>query len=208
MTTLSTKSSARDLTVVGFYASGTPFSGTVNAASPHEAKIHVLADRRYSEDGGDFCVSCVIDEATGKVVDEDSSASETLLLSEVDAVENLLQQMKSIVQDPKQIILPEGTCLQKVGAFIQFFDHLLADQPDVFSDLAGGGRLIMDEDMEITFVDRKGAEHDFVPSEALGRLADLALQRQSSTAAVQLKSLVQAAGSNFDLAVHEAYGEY
>lgn len=208
MTTLSTKSSTRDLTVVGFYASGAPFSGTVNAASPHEAKIYVLADRRYSEDGGDFCVSCVIDEATGKVVDEDSSASETLLLSEVDAVEDLLQQVKSIVQDPKLTLFPEDTCLQKVGAFIQFFDHLLADQPDVFTDLASGGKLIMDEDMEITFVDRKGAEHDFVPSDALGRLVDLALQRQSTTAAVQLKSLVQAAGANFDLAVHDAYGEY
>ncbi|QWE97992.1 hypothetical protein [Cupriavidus sp. EM10] len=82
-----TPSNIRDLTIFGFYPSGQKFSGTVKAGSSFEAMIRVLADRRYSDDGGDLAVSSVIDAETGRVVDGALLSAQHDLLPEVEAIE-------------------------------------------------------------------------------------------------------------------------
>lgn len=195
MTTTTTTDAVgpRGLTVVGFFPSGEGFSDSVSARSPVEAKIRVLADCRYSGEGGDLAISCIIDDATGSAVEVGKSFEGVSLLTEHDAIEEVLQR-----------IIMAGAP-DSLAAYIEFFELLLDEAPGVFCDLAGRSA-DANEDRSVEFEDAMGESHVFVPSDALLKLADADLSHGFSVAATQLKLMVTRAGAALDWAIIDAFG--
>ena len=199
-----TPSNIRDLTIFGFYPSGQKFSGTVKAGSSFEAMIRVLADRRYSDDGGDLAVSSVIDVETGFVVDGALLSAQRDLLPEVEAIEEVVQCVTQLI--PSMLASMDGDLSDRdrLFAYTEYFGLLLAEAPLAFEGLTHGDVETSDENMTLEFEDCQGHVHHFEPAFALLALADAALKVEVTTAALQVKTLATVARSSLNMAAIDA----
>lgn len=209
MLTAATQPHARDLafTVVGFFPSGEPFSDTVVASQPQEAKIRVIAGLRYMEEGGDLEVSCVIDDATGKVVDETPLES---FLSESLALDSLVYQLREAIPGPALTFGHDGLTaaeIDKLNAYLELFELVLSDAPHALDGITVGAEGYADEDLMMRFIDSMGAEHEIIPAEALATLASTSLRLGFTPAAAQIEELARRARSAVSLAVLEGICE-
>ena len=203
------QSHARDLafTVVGFFPSGEPFSDSVVVSQPEEAKIRVVAGLRYAEEGGDLEVSCVIDETTGKVVDETPLES---FLPESFALDTLVTQLREAIPGPALMPGLDVTAfgeIDKLNAYLELFELVLSDAPHALDGIAGGVEGYDDEDLMMRFIDSMGVEHEIIPAEALMTLASTSRHLGWTPAAVQLEELARHARSAVSLAILESICE-
>ncbi|WP_049820942.1 hypothetical protein [Methylibium petroleiphilum] len=200
---------SRDLafTVVGFFPSGEGYSDTVLARDPEEAKIRVISDLRYSEEGGDLEVSCVLD-AAGKVV-EDSTADAFDMLVESDALEILITHLRETIPGPATSAADasEASEIDMLNTYLELFELVLSDAPHALDGLTIGADGYADEDLTLRFIDSMGADHEIIPAEALLHLARKSLQLGFGPAAAQIESLATRARSAVSLAVLEAICE-
>ncbi|WP_432263265.1 hypothetical protein [Cupriavidus sp. TMH.W2] len=204
-------SGVRMLTIVGNYPSGEAYSDTVQAGSSFEAMIRVLADRRYSDDGGDLEVSCIIDAQTGKVVDDRLLNAEHDLLTEVDAIEQVMEKVTALLPTLSFGALDSVHAVSGYDhllAYTEYFGLVLAEAPQAFDGLTHGAGATSDEDMTLEFEDSQGLVHQFEPAVALLALAEAALQGGMTTAALQVKTLATVARSSLNLAALDALGAY
>lgn len=199
-----TPSNIRDLTIFGFYPSGQEYSGTVKAGSSFEAMIRVLADRRYSDDGGDLAVSSVVDAETGLVVDGALLSAQHDLLPEVEAIEEVVQCVTELISTMRPRMDGQLSDRDRLYAYTEYFGLLLAEAPLAFEGLAHGAADTLDEDMTLEFEDNQGHVHHFEPASALLALADAALKVEVTTAALQAKTLATVARSSLNLAAIDA----
>ncbi|AVA38020.1 hypothetical protein ACUXAV_004874 [Cupriavidus metallidurans] len=199
-----TPSNIRDLTIFGFYPSGQKFSGTVKAGSSFEAMIRVLADRRYSDDGGDLAVSSVIDAETGRVVDGALLSAQHDLLPEVEAIEGVVQCVTDLISTMQPRMDGDLSDRDRLFAYTEYVGLLLAEAPLAFEGLTHGAMEMSDENMTLEFEDCRGHVHYFEPAFALLTLAEAALQVEVTTAALQVKTLATVARSSLNLAAIDA----
>jgi len=196
-----TQARVRALIVDGIYPSGDVFSDTVQAGSSFEAMIRVLADRRYSDDGGDLSISSVFDADTGDIVDGPLLSAQSALLSEAEAIEQVLEQVTSILSSAS---FDTDAGRGALGAYMEYFGLVLAEAPFAFEAISKGAGEMSREDMTLEYEDFQGVVHEFEPAVALLALAEVALQREVNTAALQVKTLATVARSTFNLAAIDA----
>ncbi|WP_425953121.1 hypothetical protein [Ralstonia pseudosolanacearum] len=204
-------SGARMLTIAGFYPSGQAYTDTVQAGSSHEAMIRVLADRRYSDDGGDLEVSSVIDAETGKVVDGKLLSADRDLLPEVEAIELVLEKVTELLSTTtfaSRDSTEQSSDYYRYLAYTEYFGLVLAEAPHAFEGVSHGSGATSDEDMTLVFEDSQGLEHQFEPAVALLALAEAALLGGMTTAALQVKTLATVARGTVNLAALDALGTY
>ncbi|MBG6083215.1 hypothetical protein [Rubrivivax gelatinosus] len=196
---------ARDLafTVVGYFPSGEPFSDTVVASQPQEAQTRVTAGLRYAEEGGELEVSCVIDDATGQVVDQ---APLDPLMSESMALDSLVLQLRGALPGPAQVSGLDGFTVAEIGkltAYLELFELVLSDAPFALDGITVGAEGYADEDLTMRFIDSMGVEHEIIPAEALATLAATSLRLRFTPAAAQIEELAQRGRSAVSFAVLE-----
>jgi hypothetical protein len=201
--------SASPLTVVGFYPSGDGFEGTVCAQTASEAKIRVLASQRYSDDGGDLSIACVMDE-TGHVIDDVPCSADVALLTNQEAVGALLDQASSVIlQHGGHPLAADGSDCTLLRGYIEFLECVLLAAPQVFDDLSSldlDGSIDVDE-MLVEFETSSGVVVDIQPSVALAAIADLVLFGTFSSDALQVRELASIAGVALDLACQDAFAD-
>ena len=190
---IQTSQANQNLTVVGFRPNGDSFKGTVCGATPFEAKMGLLADFRYSEDGGDLSISCVLDTSTGRLLDQVGVSSEEDLFTEVEAVDTVLFHAS------------QGGSRERIKAYLSFFEYVLTDLPEVFDGLVGGSR-VAGEDLAVQYEDLKGRTYEFLPSQALLALAEKAMKSDRSGASLQVKKMAERAGVALDRAIAATLG--
>lgn len=200
----------RPMTVVGFFPSGDGFEDTVHAKTAYEAKIRALAVQRYSEDGGDIGIVCVMD-SSGNLLDEEPSSADIDLMTDHDAVENVLCQAAQVL--PADDYTHEGATQSNsalLGAYVEFFQHVLNVASQVFENLAchGAGGPDLADEMIVEFESASGVVFDILPSKALAAVADLALSRDITAAGLQVKEMASVAGYGIDLACLDAFSDY
>ncbi|MBK4738666.1 hypothetical protein [Noviherbaspirillum pedocola] len=183
----------QNLTVVGFRPDGASYRSTVMEATPFEAKMGLLADFRYAEDGGDLSISCVLDTSTGRLLDQVGVSSEEDLFDEVEAVDTVLAHAA------------QGGRRYRMKAYLSFFEFVLSDMPEVFVGLVGGSREA-GEDLAVQYEDVDGKVFEFLPSQALLVLAEKAMKTDRSGASLQVKKLAERAGVALDRAIAAALG--
>lgn len=195
------QSGVRALTVDGIYPNGDGYSATVQARSTFEAMIRVLADCRYSDDGGDLAVSRVCDVATGAVLDKDLIPAEIALLTEVEAIGQVLEQVAGSLLTAS---FADDSSSLTLRAYTEYFDLILSYAPHALSEVSGWAGDLSEEEMTLEFEDSKGKVHEFEPAAALLVLVEVALQHGDSVAAMQAKSLATSARSSLNKAAFDA----
>lgn len=200
---------SRDLafTVVGFFPNGEGYSDTVLARDPEEAKIRVISDLCYAEEGGDLEVSCVVD-AAGKVV-ADSAGGAFDMLVESEALELLISHLRETIPGPaiSARSASEACEVDTLNTYLELFELVLSDAPHVLDGLAVGAQGYADEDLMLHFIDSMGVSHEIIPAEALVHLARKSRQLGLGPAAVQLEALATRARFAVSLAVLESICE-
>lgn len=196
----------RAFTVVGFFPSGEGFSDTVLARLPEDAKIRVIAGLRYTDEGGDLEVSCVLD-AAGKVVDEDSLDS-FCIMNELEAMDSLVAQLREAFPGPATRVGGDVETIDKLNAYLELIELVLSDSPHALDGVSAGAVGYAEEDLTLQFIDSMGTQHEINPAQALSALAEKSLQLGWNPAAAQIEELAFRAGSAVSLAIIHAICDY
>lgn len=176
----------RSLLISGLFPSGEQFTGEVQADSSYEAQIVVISQCRYSDMGGDLGVTGLADATTGSSVQDAFLSADQDLLSEVDAVEYVIHTVQNSINMGR--IFSAGSTSQ-LRAYVEFFDLILSEAPQVFDGLSSGDRVSDDEEITIDFEDSSSTEFGLVPADALLMLATVALEEGRAAAAYQVSTM-------------------
>lgn len=195
-------SGVRTLIVEGGYPNGERYSDTVQASTTFEAMICVLADRRYSDDGGDLAISAVRDVATGAALDHDLIPAEIRLLTEVEAITQVIDTATAVLQSGKYNS-ERPSC--ELRAYAEYFGLVLGEAPFAFDGLTVGPGATSREDLTLEYEDMAGDQYVFAPADALLELARIALQQEQSVAAIQVRQLALMAPGSVSIAALDVF---
>ena len=195
----------RAFTVVGFFPSGEGFSDTVLARLPEDAKIRVIAGLRYTDEGGDLEVSCVLD-AAGMVVE--GSLDSFCIMNELEAMDSLVAQLREALPGPATSDGTDVETIDKLNAYLELIELVLSDSPHALDGVSAGATGYAEEDLTLQFIDSMGTQHEINPAHALSALAEKSLQLGWNPAAAQIEELTFRAGSAVSLAIIHAICDY
>lgn len=187
----------RSFIVQGSYPRGENYSETVHAVSAFEAMILVLAGRRHAEDGGDLSITAVLDASTGRAIDAVLLSSADDLLTEAEAIEQVLDQVSTV---SPTAIRHAGVSASSLQAFAEYFGLVMSADCDAFCGLTRGGVDQPKDDMTLEYEDIQGAVHQFEPAVAMLALADAAYHDGAVAAALQVNMLATVARRAFNRA--------
>lgn len=180
----------RSLLISGLFPNGEPFAREIQAESPYEAQIKVLAQCRYSDMGGDLDVTGLTDAVTGSSVQDSLLSAGQDLLSEVEAVEYVIHTVRKSLNNGRTFSVGSGS---ELSAYVEFFDLVLSEAPHAFDGLCSGDQMADDEEITLEFEDSSSAEFALVPADALLVLATVALGEGRAAAAYQVLMMASTA---------------
>ncbi|MBX8557082.1 hypothetical protein K5D56_21695 [Pseudomonas cichorii] len=184
-----TKPNSQSLLISGLFPSGESFSDVVDAGSSYEAMIRFISQARYSDFGGDLEVIGVADARTGDQLTDVLLSADQDLLREVDAVEYVLHTVQTSL-DNESLTWPDKKS-GRLRSFVEFFELVLSQAPDVFDGLCSGHSLPSDDDITVLFEDSRSLETELVPADALYTLATTALEEGGVAAVYQVLTMAR-----------------
>lgn len=182
-----TQTNTRALLISGLFPNGEMFSDVAHASTSYEAQIRLIAQCRYSDAGGDLEVTRLADASTGSAVPDALLSADQDLLTEVEAVEYVLYTVQNSLDTGRRTSTDPASVTLR--SYVEFFDIVLSEAPQVFEALSSGDPLSSEDDIGLMFEDSTGSENELVPADALYALAIAALEEGRVAAAYQVLTM-------------------